>query len=82
MKCTKCKSERIVSINAKCTDACEFREENSDQETTFKEVPENIFFGRGGYGDYINMSFCAECGQIQSKFPISQSVIKKAVTVE
>jgi hypothetical protein len=42
-------------------------------------VPTNLFFGEGQYGDYIELEFCADCGQIQSKFPISTSKIQEAM---
>jgi hypothetical protein len=40
-------------------------------------VPMNLFFGK--YGDYVELTFCADCGQIQSKFPISETALKEAM---
>lgn len=70
--CNKCDSDRIVSINAKCSDLCT---------TTFNKtelngyVPDDI--GIGG-GDCIEIDFCLSCGQIQSDvFPVDTAGIEK-----
>ena len=77
MNCQKCNSERIIGINAKCSDL--FSMTNQDGESKRGYVPTNLFFGSDGYGDYVEMDFCADCGQIQAKFPVTQSSIKKAM---
>ena len=71
-----CESERIVTINGKTADMFSM---------WYKEgwkngyVPENLFFGANNYGDYMRVIFCADCGQIQSKFPISDNQLKVAM---
>lgn len=64
MACQKCNSEKLASVGAKCSDLCNF-------ETTGFEhhgyVPEG--FGIGGR-DYVDFTYCLDCGQIQGKFPI------------
>jgi rRNA maturation endonuclease Nob1 len=32
-----------------------------------------------GCGDYINVDICAECGQVQGNFPMSDEKIRKAI---
>ena len=34
-----------------------------------------VNIGIGGGGDYIDISYCLECGQIQDKFPIAEEDI-------
>ena len=75
MSC-KCGSDRIVSINGKTSDM--FRMQYGDKSGE-GYVPTNLFFGAGGYGDYIELDFCAECGMIQAKFPISDKTLKEAI---
>lgn len=64
MSCNKCSSERIVHVNGKTSDCCmiEMGEEELDG-----YVPHDM--GIGG-GDYIQFSYCLDCGQIQDDFPI------------
>jgi hypothetical protein len=64
MKCDKCGSERVIGVSGKCSDlfhAVFKKEEISDY------VPRDM--GIGG-GDYIEFSYCLECGKIQGKFPL------------
>lgn len=62
--CKSCKSDRIVSFSGKSSDcnAVSYKEAEIDG-----YVPDDI--GIGG-GDYVEFSFCLECGQIQGKFPL------------
>jgi hypothetical protein len=64
MECDRCKSNRVVSINSKCSDCCV---------AAYKEF-ESVGYapyeiGIGG-GDYVEFSFCLDCGKIQGEFPI------------
>lgn len=79
MSCQNCKSDRILSINGKCSDlfSMNYGEHNYDG-----YVPEGIVIGDGGYGDYIGFSFCLDCGRIQGKFPISESKVISKMKVE
>lgn len=76
MSCQRCKSERIVQINAKCSDLFDM---SYGDNSGYGYVPKNLFFGKGCYGDYVRFSFCAECGQIQSDFPISDENLNEAM---
>jgi len=68
MKCQKCNSERIMSINAKCSDLF-------DAGYQGKYYDGYVIEGMGitdgdGYGDYVTFDYCLDCGQIQGTFPV------------
>lgn len=64
MKCQRCNSDRIASVSAKCSDLC-FWETAGIEKDGY--VPGDV--GIGG-GDYVELSYCLECGQIQGTWPI------------
>lgn len=66
MACQRCESERIISVNAKCSDCC-FCTINGHESDGY--VPQDVLFGKGGWGDYVNFELCLECGQMQGSFP-------------
>jgi hypothetical protein len=72
--CTKCNSNRVISVNAKCSDMCGIESNNS---STDGYVPRDL--GIGG-GDYIDFSYCLECGQLQGNFPLPTADIEKDIT--
>lgn len=64
MKCQKCESERVCCICAKSSDL----NNGAVVGTEFDGyVPDDI--GIGG-GDYVDFTWCLECGQIQGQFPL------------
>lgn len=73
VKCIKCKSDRIISVNGKCSD-CFSALYNDIHYNGY--VPE---IGIGDGGDYIEFDFCLECGQIQGQFPISEEKVIKTL---
>ena len=62
LQCQRCKSERIIAIEAKCDESCYAIEFHNDKE-------HNGYSILGG-GDFIDLTFCLECGQIQNEFPM------------
>jgi len=64
MKCFKCKSDRLVEINAKSSDCNTLWNKDITYEGY---VPMGL--GIGG-GDYIEFEWCLNCGQIQGDFPL------------
>lgn len=70
-----CDHKRIISISAKCSDlfSASYGELEIDG-----YVPDGIVIGDGQYGDYVAFDYCADCGQIQGKFPIPEKNIRKA----
>ena len=78
MECQRCGSDKIVTINGKCSGMFSMSYDGEEKHG-HGDVPNNLFFGKDNYGDYMIVEFCAECGQIQSKFPISQAALKTAM---
>lgn len=74
MSCQRCKSERIMRIHGKTSDMFNCESQGKKQKGY---VPTDIFFGKGGFGDYVSLEFCLECGQVQSNFPIPQAIVEK-----
>jgi len=71
MSCIRCKSERLVHIAAKCSDCCH-------TEINSKELDDYVVSDIGiGGGDYVELSYCLECGQIQGTFPIEKHVLEE-----
>ena len=66
MNCKNCKSERIAGIGAKCSDR--FNASIGDKSHDGYVLDD---MGVGG-GDYIDIDFCMDCGQIQGKFPLPE----------
>ena len=75
MKCDKCGSERLLDINAKCSDLFSMRDQTKGGNGY---VPTNLFFGAEGSGDYVRIEFCLDCGKIQGEFPVSQDEVDAA----
>lgn len=66
MSCSKCSSDRIAKVSAKCSDCCCVKFPD-DEDYRDGYVPYNV--GIGG-GDYIEIDWCMDCGQIQGDFPV------------
>lgn len=67
MSCSKCDSNRIVSLSAKCSDLC-----FASMTVNGKQVQEDGYvpsdMGVGG-GDYLEIDLCLDCGQVQGEWP-------------
>ena len=63
MACQRCASDNVFRLNAKCDDRCDVRTPTKEYEGY---VPYHL--GVGG-GDYVNFSVCADCGQMQGRWP-------------
>lgn len=75
MNCKNCKSDRILTTSAKCSDLFSMVYKGK---STHGYVPQNLFFGKEGYGDYTEFTFCLDCGQIQANFPIKETTVNEA----
>lgn len=64
MACDRCGSERILDIDAKCSDMCS-TEFGGVQDCDY--APYDV--GIGG-GDYVTFDLCLECGKVQGEFPV------------
>lgn len=76
MKCQRCNSERIAEVSAKCSDM--FSVDLGDSRMN-GYVPGDMGIGSG---DYVEFSYCLECGQLQGKFPLAPAGIEKDITDE
>ena len=73
-KCSRCQSVRVASITAKCSDCCNIHFMKVDNDGY---VPGDM--GIGG-GDYVEFSWCLDCGQIQGKFPMRNTDFEEAIS--
>ncbi len=64
MNCDECNSERVISVSGKCSDLFNA---NYQGKSLVDYVPEDM--GIGG-GDYVEFTYCLECGKIQGEFPV------------
>jgi hypothetical protein len=65
MKCQRCSAESVLKVSAKCSDLFWMCWPKGKEQNGY--VPR--FLNIGG-GDYVEFSYCAECGQIQGRWPI------------
>lgn len=70
MSCKTCKSTRIATVGAKCSDLCDVSLGDADKDGY---VPSDM--GIGG-GDNIEFKWCLNCGQIQGKFPLPTTILE------
>ena len=79
-KCQSCSAERILTISGKTSDMCCLYVEHLNVDT-HGYVP--TFLGPNGWGDYIQLEICAECGQVQArnetKFPLTDDDIIEGI---
>lgn len=73
MSCQRCNSDHIVSVSGKTSDMCSIYYQGVER---VDYVPYGI--GLGTDEDYIEIQYCAECGQMQGKFPITKTALKDA----
>jgi hypothetical protein len=76
MECQKCGSERLLSVDAKCSDACY---------TTYGDIEKDGYvpsdIGIGG-GDYVEITVCMRCGQLQGEWPKDDETIRDSIIGE
>lgn len=68
MKCDRCKSKRLMSVTAKCSDLFHGYVEGRDINGY---VPRNLNIGGD---DYIKFDSCLDCGKIQGLYPLREGV--------
>lgn len=76
MKCQRCESDRIMSINAKCSDLC-FADIKGNEKDGY--VPRDIGL-KDTSGDYVELDYCLNCGQIQGNFPVDECALERGDT--
>lgn len=76
MACSRCKSIRIANAGGKCSDlfgvSIQIDEENVQEHDGY--VPDDL--GIGG-GDYMEVSYCLDCGQIQGTWPLPRTELEE-----
>lgn len=65
--CVGCGSNRMVGVNAKCSDLCVVTLINGDHRPDPDYVPEDM--GIGG-GDNVDFDYCLDCGKIEGTWPL------------
>lgn len=65
MTCDKCKSKRVISYSAKCSDLCHTTYKGKEYDGYVPKIDNDI----DEYGDYLQPSICLDCGKVQGKFP-------------
>ena len=67
MSCQRCRSDRIVNVSGKVNDCCHVTIGENDHDGY---VPTDLEIG---HGDYLEIEYCADCGQLQGDFPLMPS---------
>jgi predicted nucleotidyltransferase len=73
----KCGSTRILSVGAKASDCQSWYYEKNGEQVGSKEQDYAPHIQSVASGDYIDMEFCADCGQIQNFEPIAESDLEE-----
>ena len=76
MLCDKCSSNRVMEIQGKCSDMFELYYKDYEHLGYVKDEL-NI-----GCGDYIELSYCLDCGKIQGKFPINEIKVREILLLD
>jgi hypothetical protein len=72
-ECQRCKSSRVLQVSGKVSDMFSATTTDwSDVEPGY--VPDDIGLGEG---DYMELDYCLNCGQIQGKFPLLIAEIER-----
>lgn len=72
----KCGSTRIILMSSKTSDRNYFRYQQHEHEGY---VPGGL---KVGAGDYLEFSYCADCGTIQNFSPIPEHVLVETFKLE
>lgn len=73
MNCQRCKSERVLAAGCKCSDMYNHTLKGQEYDGY---VPHDV--GLGG-GDYINISVCLDCGQLQGEWPLAKTEFESEI---
>jgi len=76
MICQRCKSNRILSISAKCSDQCCASYKGREHAGYVPSL--KVIDAGDGYGDYVQFKLCLECGQLQGEFRVPELVVLHA----
>ena len=73
MICKNCKSNRSLSVSAKCDDRVSLQCNQAEMDNDY--LPDDC--GIGG-GDYIEFTLCLECGRVQGTWPLPDPAFSKS----
>jgi hypothetical protein len=76
--CQTCKSPRLASITGKSVDLNNVQIGGKEHDG---HVPTDMGIGDKGYGDYIEIDWCLNCGQIQGRWPRAKTKLEKGQPV-
>jgi hypothetical protein len=68
--CQKCKSDRIITAQGKVSDCFDAHIGEKDYNGY---VPGDLGIGSG---DYMEVEYCADCGQMQGDFPLQPTELE------
>ncbi len=74
----KCGSYNLIHVSGKVSDTC-FIDATMVPGESDGYVPRNLNIGSG---DYLEFSYCADCGRIHGEFPIHMDTIREALSEE
>jgi hypothetical protein len=77
----KCGSTRIISVGAKASD-CQNWSYEKDGELIGDKQDYAPYIPKVAGGDYIQLEFCADCGQIQNFKPVSEEMLAEYFEIE
>jgi hypothetical protein len=72
MSCQRCASNRVLSASAKCSDLFSASIGGKEHDGY---VPSDLGIGNR-YGDYMDVEFCMDCGQMQGVFPLPPAALE------
>lgn len=72
MICQRCKSTRMATLGAKCSDRCDSAV-HGHWHCDSDYVPGDLGVGAG---DYVELDWCLDCGQIRGEWPLPKSIME------
>jgi len=63
-ECFRCKSRKLIEVNAKCSDCCYIYNFETSEER-YGYAPRVLHKFENFDDDYVGLVFCSRCGQIQ-----------------
>jgi hypothetical protein len=73
MKCRRCGGRRVARVCGKTSDLCGV---TLGRRRASGYVPRDMGICAGGNSDYLDFSYCLDCGQIQGPFPLPKTALE------
>ena len=68
MECKRCGSKKLTEVSGKTSDLCSTKDLDTGKATDGYTNENPRLKPIETYGDYLEFTFCADCGQIQEMF--------------